>query len=101
MRKVYPDKNKFASQGYGHRFDLIPSDIDDTNKNIPIRNLPLPWLTKINSIFSELASFKYRPSSWNEHYADNLIFLYLFFVFEKHAEEKILNPHQLLYLYIS
>jgi hypothetical protein len=72
MRKVYPDKNKFASQGYGHRFDLIPSDIDDTNKNIPIRNLPLPWLTKINSIFSELASFKYRPSSWNE-YVDDVI----------------------------
>ncbi len=72
MRKVYPDRKIFASQGYGHKFDLIPYDIDDTQKKIPIRNLPLKWLTNINAIFGELASWKYRPDNWTE-YVENII----------------------------
>lgn len=67
FRKIYPDKKIISSQGYGHKFDIIPYDHDDTYKKIPIRNLPLPWLTKINSIFSELASYEYRPDSWQEY----------------------------------
>lgn len=67
MRKVFPEREKFASIGYGHKFSFLELDFDDTIKGIPIKNLPLDWLIDVNSNFNGLVEYKHRPDTWEDY----------------------------------
>lgn len=67
IRKLYPERKKFASKGYGHKLSFLKSDYDDTQKGIPIKNLPLDWLIEINSNFIGLVDYKFRPDTWEDY----------------------------------
>lgn len=72
MRKIYPDKKLFIHQGYGHEIGFLPLNYDYTYKNIKIEDLPINWLTEINSTFMNLGSWRYRPETW-EQYVKNIL----------------------------
>ncbi|HOI71232.1 MAG TPA: hypothetical protein PLC38_02980 [Methanobacterium sp.] len=67
MRKVFPEREEFASKGYGHKVSFLDLDFDDTIKGIPIKNLPLNWLTVVNSNFIGLVEYNYRPDTWEDY----------------------------------
>lgn len=71
IRKLYPDRKHFASKSYGHKISFIELE-DDTNKDIPVKNLPLNWLTDINSTFMGLVDYNYRPETWEEYVASTI-----------------------------
>ncbi|OPY71254.1 MAG: hypothetical protein A4E63_01602 [Syntrophorhabdus sp. PtaU1.Bin050] len=75
MRKLLPDRQLFASQGYGHR--IIPEDTpwDSTQKTgIDKKNLSPTWLISVNSTFRGLAEKEFRPEAWSE-YAEMIVSL--------------------------
>lgn len=67
IRKLYPQRKKFASKGFGNELFLFKMDFDGTKKDIPIYNMPLDWLTQINANFHQLAEHKFRPDRWEEY----------------------------------
>ncbi|SDL23513.1 hypothetical protein [Natronincola ferrireducens] len=67
VRRLFPEKKKICSQGYGHKFALIPMEHDDTTKEIPIENLPLQWQVEVNSTYRELVNYNFRPEGWQEY----------------------------------
>jgi hypothetical protein len=67
IRKLYPQRKKFASKGYGNEIFLFKMDFDGTKKDIPIYNMPLDWLTQINANFHQLAEHEFRPDRWEEY----------------------------------
>ena len=72
LRKVFPDRESFATQGYGHQISQLETPYGDpTVKDAPIRNLPIPWLANINAKFLSLASYNFRPETWAD-YANQL-----------------------------
>lgn len=69
LRTAFPDKQKFNSQGHGHRVQLMPSDYDETHKTISVQNLPLDKWVNINSTTRRLYDFSFRPENWGDfHY---------------------------------
>lgn len=74
IRKLYPDRKVISSKGYGHKFEIIDLDFDETIKKINMDKFPLSWLTKINSIFNNLVDYHYRPNIWGD-YVENIISL--------------------------
>lgn len=72
IRKLYPYKKIYSSQGYGHTISFIDNYFDDTKKNIPIENLPLEFLTKVNTVFLDLVDEEFSSKSISE-YIDNVI----------------------------
>ncbi|MFA0834630.1 MAG: hypothetical protein ACC609_11550 [Methanobacterium formicicum] len=67
IRKLYPQRKKFASKGYGNEIFLFKMDFDGTKKDIPIHNMPLDWLTQINANFHQLAEHEFRPDRWEDY----------------------------------
>jgi hypothetical protein len=68
LRKLLPDRETYACQGYGQQLWNETLPIDDTQKTgIPKSNLPPAWLTSINSTFRGLAEMPYRPKNWEEY----------------------------------
>ena len=67
IRKLYPQRKKFASKGYGNEIFLFKMDFDGTEKDIPIYNMPLDWLTQINANFHQLAEHEFRPDRWEDY----------------------------------
>ena len=68
LRRLFPDRETYACQGYGHRLwqDSLP--VDDTRKTgIPKSRLPPRWLTNLNSNFRGLAEQEFRPRDWREY----------------------------------
>ncbi len=82
IRKALPDRQFYSAQGYGHHYKLIPFHHDDTHKNIPAKNIPLPWLTDANRIYLNLLAWDDRPDNWKE-LATNL------FQFQKTVSKKM------------
>lgn len=72
LKRFFPDREYYASQGYGHLVWDNAELPDETVKNIPRSNLPLQWLTSINSIFITLGEQYLRPDTW-EDYAQAVI----------------------------
>ena len=65
MRRLFPDREPYASQGYGHHLWPSDLDVDDTRKTgIARKQLPPPWLTSVNAMFQGLAEREFRPHSW-------------------------------------
>jgi len=66
-RKLFPDRERYGSQGYGHRIWLNAELPDETQKNIPHSNFPLQWLVSLNGIFRGLVEQSLRPNTWEEY----------------------------------
>lgn len=67
LRRLFPDRELYACQGYGHRlWGELP--FDSTMKTGVSRDyLPPLWLTSVNSIFRGLAEREFRPQTWHEY----------------------------------
>lgn len=66
-RKFFPDRERYASQGYGHQIWLNAELHDETEKNIPYSNFPLQWLVSLNAIFRGLVEQTLRPNTWEKY----------------------------------
>lgn len=66
-RKFFPDRERYGSQGYGHRIWINTELPDDTHKNIPLSNFPIQWLVSLNAIFRGLVEQTLRPNTWEEY----------------------------------
>lgn len=67
LRGALPGRSVYATRGYGHRFIMLPVDVDETVKNIQARYLPPEWATRINNTFLNLTSYPDRPATWEAH----------------------------------
>lgn len=66
-RKLFPDRERYSSQGYGHRIWINAELHDETEKNIPYSNFPLQRLVSLNAIFRGLVEQTLRPNTWEEY----------------------------------
>lgn len=62
LRRLYPNHEFYACQGYGHR--IVDGTHDETTKRMPRRNLPPAWLTSINATFAGYLELSVRPATW-------------------------------------
>lgn len=68
LRKLLPDRELYACQGYGHRVWSGEIPFDETQKTgIPKSYLPISWLLSVNSTFRGLALQPFRPKTWPEY----------------------------------
>lgn len=77
LRYLFPDREEYGCQGYGHR--ALPGGLelphDSTTKTgIPRDGIPLRWLPELNSTFRGLAEIEHRVGTWQE-YADIIMSL--------------------------
>lgn len=75
LRKLLPDREWFASNGYGHLFWEGFLDLDESEKTgIAREHLPIRWLTSVNALLGGLGNQQFRPQSWRD-YADKVMAL--------------------------
>ena len=67
LRKLLPNRQKYGSQGYGHRLGILSPEYDDTEKSIDVSNFYPQWAQRINFHFRTSANYPYRPEDWEEH----------------------------------
>ncbi|ACK66983.1 hypothetical protein PCC8801_2996 [Rippkaea orientalis PCC 8801] len=68
LRKLLPDRQLYACCGYGHRMFTEELPYDETVKTgIAKENLPVTWLTSINSTFTGIADQFFKPQNWSEY----------------------------------
>ncbi|MCY7385042.1 MAG: hypothetical protein LH628_21170 [Microcoleus sp. CAN_BIN18] len=68
LRRLLPNRELYACQGYGHRVWSGEIPFDETQKTgIPKSYLPISWLLSVNSTFRGLALQPFRPKSWQEY----------------------------------
>jgi len=74
LRKLYPHREFYASQGYGHQFllNILPND-PTLKTGIPKSKLPPLWLTSVNSTFRGLGEYPYRPETWDDYVQEIII----------------------------
>ena len=67
VRKLLPNRQKYGSQGYGHRLGILSPKHDETEKAINVSNFYPQWAQRINFHFRTLGNYPYRPEDWEEH----------------------------------
>ncbi|HEY4036381.1 MAG TPA: hypothetical protein VGL94_20685 [Ktedonobacteraceae bacterium] len=68
LRRIFPDQDAYASQGYGHRLLEALALHDSTYKTgIPRRSLPPSYLTAVNATFRGRAQHALRSSNWQDY----------------------------------
>lgn len=67
LRRFFPDRERYGSQGYGHLIWINAELHDETEKNIPISNFPLQWLVSVNAMFKALGEQDLRPDTWEAY----------------------------------
>lgn len=68
LRKLFPVRQVYGSQGYGHRVEILEIPHDETVKiGIPAEHLPPHWAVAINSHFSGLGNYLFRPRTWLDY----------------------------------
>jgi hypothetical protein len=68
LRRLLPNRELYACQGYGHRVWSGEIPFDETQKTgIPKSYLPISWLLSVNSTFRALALQPFRPKTWQEY----------------------------------
>ncbi len=67
LRKLLPNRQKYGSQGYGHRLGILSPEIDETEKFVDVSNFYPQWAQRINSHFRTLGNYPHRPENWEEH----------------------------------
>ncbi len=73
LRRLFPDAEKFGGKGYGHHVAFMELPYDEANKpGILKSSLPINRLVSINSTYSNLSDYLYRPDDW-KIYAENII----------------------------
>lgn len=72
LRRLIPDRERYGSQGWGHRVEGI--EYDDTEKRIPRGSLPPLWLTSLNATFRGYVELWWRPGTWAAYREDLLAF---------------------------
>ncbi|WP_350430999.1 hypothetical protein ABIS04_10225 [Shewanella sp. H8] len=72
LRKLFPDKEKYGTQGYGHQNILMELPLDESHKNIVKSAIPLPQFVSVNSTWANYADYIFRPNDWLE-YANNVL----------------------------
>ena len=68
IRKLFPHRELFGSQGIGLEAlaGLLPND--PSFKQIPAKNLPVERAVQLNAIFGGLVSYRHqRPETWNSY----------------------------------
>lgn len=63
LRRLWPECDVWGAQGYGHR--ILDLGHDATTKEIPRRNLPMPWLTSVNGQVLGFDQLHRRPEDWD------------------------------------
>ena len=73
LARLFPDRDLFASQGYGQRVWAHPVAYDSTYKaGIARRSFQPRWLVNVNGTFLALGDLYFRPPTWQE-YVDNVL----------------------------
>ncbi len=67
LRRLTPDRNKFKSRGYGHRWASLDVPFDETEKSISTDYLLPSWATQTNGFYSKLGVYPHRPETWREY----------------------------------
>jgi len=68
MRKLFPDRERFGSQGYGHRLGSLSPESDETDKPGVKSELFYPvWAQRINTHFRFLGDYPHRIGTWPEY----------------------------------
>ncbi|MDN4503823.1 hypothetical protein QX776_15535 [Alteromonadaceae bacterium BrNp21-10] len=72
LKKLFPDQEKYGTQGYGHKNVLMDLPLDESQKNIIHSAIPLPHFVSINSTWANHIDYTFRPNDWPE-YANNIL----------------------------
>ena len=67
LRKLVPDRQFYATHGYGHKPLLLESPADDTVKNMPTTYMYPRWAVNLNAVFSRLGLYPHRPDTWEDY----------------------------------
>jgi hypothetical protein len=67
-RRLFPEKEYYATKGYGFTPSYLNINFNSTKKRIPRKNLPIGWHITINQYFSGLGTFNFRPNTWEEYF---------------------------------
>jgi len=68
LRRLLPDRELYACQGYGHRVWSGEVPFDETQKTgISKLYFPVSWLLSVNPTFRGLALQPFRPKTWQEY----------------------------------
>jgi hypothetical protein len=70
LRRLLPDRDSYACQGYGHR--LFDEALDGTRKAIPATNLPHEPLASRNGSFLNLAELWWRATGWSDYWQQEI-----------------------------
>jgi len=66
--RLFPEKESFSTQGYGHIYkSLIESPYDSTRKNISRSNLSYDWYSFTNSVYINLGNRTFNSATWEDH----------------------------------
>ena len=68
LRRFFPDRERYGSNGYGHLIWINAELHDESEKNIPISNFPIQKLVAVNSIFKALGEQDLRPDTWEAYF---------------------------------
>jgi hypothetical protein len=68
LSRLLPDREEFATQGYGHMLWDNFLEFDDSVKTgVARKYLPLVWLAAVNGAFRGVADLRFRPRTWLEY----------------------------------
>lgn len=70
LRNLFPERNSYSCQGYGHTFMTLPYDA--THKTIQKSLLIPKALVVINTVFRGLMLRKFRPDNWKEYVSNSI-----------------------------
>jgi len=66
---LFPDRERYAAQGYGHHHSLfpLPDGQDESVRNIAKEYLPPVWGVRWNAVFHRLAGREFLLEDWTAH----------------------------------
>lgn len=68
LRRIFPEREEFATQGYGHLLFEGFLEFDETIKTgVARKHLPIRWLTSVNGLLGGIGNQEFRPRSWQEY----------------------------------
>jgi hypothetical protein len=107
LTRLFPDRELFASQGYGQRVWANELPNDSTYKTGIVRRAFHPqWLVNINATFQALGELLFRPQTWQE-YVENILelrntvlslLLQLEVGLTAYLRKRVLRPNETFYL---
>jgi len=66
LRGLYPEREGFGCQGYGHHIFPMPHD-STTKTSIKAENLPPTFAVQVNSFANALIDWQYRSQEWSDY----------------------------------